>query len=237
MGGGVNSRWATTLSVLLALVLVVVLGGVALARVANRWEARRTAVAGDVGPAEVPAGPGPTDDVALVGDSITEQAEETLLTSLRPPYHVRISGRGGYRIEEMEPYAIELATGKPEQVVINLGTNDVLRDWPLDKSVAALNRMVTKFKDTRCVHLVTISEHILIAEDPAIKDRAVALNAEIRKLAQSRNYDVIDWSGLVAGYVAQGEPEGSISGDTVHPSELGQKKLAELYREGLARCA
>lgn len=232
-----NSRWATTLSVLLALVLVVVLGGVALARVSNRWEARRTAVAGDIGPVEVPPGPGPTDDVALVGDSITEQAEETFQTSLQPPYHLRISGRGGYRIEEMEPYAIELATGNPEQVVINLGTNDVLRNWPLDKSVAALNRMVNEFKGTRCLHLVTISEHIVIADDTGVTDRAVALNAEIRRLAQGRNFDVIDWNGLVTDYTSRGEPDGPISGDTVHPSEVGRKKLTDLYREGLARCA
>lgn len=232
-----NSRWATTLSVLLALVLVVALGGIALARVGNRWEARRTAVAGDTGPAQVPAGPGPTDDVALVGDSITEQADETFRTTLQPPYHLRVSGRGGYRIEEMEPYAIELATGKPEQVVINLGTNDVLRAWPLEKSVAALNRLVNEFKGTRCLHLVTVSESIVIAGDPETKDRAVALNAEIRRLAQGRGFDVIDWSTYVGDYVAQGEPEGPITSDTVHPSELGRKKLSDLYRQGLERCA
>jgi hypothetical protein len=233
----VNSRWATTLSVLLALVLVVAFGGIALARVANRWEARRTAVSGDTGQAQVPAGPGPTDDVALVGDSITEQADETFHTTLQPPYRLRVSGRGGYRIEEMEPYAIELATGKPEQVVINLGTNDVLRNWPLEKSVAALNRMVNEFRGTRCLHLVTISEHIVIADDPSTKDRAEALNAEIRRLAQSRAFDVIDWTALVGDYVAQGEPEGPITNDTIHPTELGRKKLSDLYRQGLDRCA
>jgi len=232
----VNSRLATTLSVLLAFVLVIVLGGVALARVDTRWEARRTAVADDAGPAEVPAGPGPTDDVALVGDSITEQADATFRSALQPPYHLRVSGRGGYRIEEMEPYAIELATGKPEQVVINLGTNDVLRNWPLDKSVAALNRMVNEFKATRCLHLVTISEYLVIPDDSGSKARAAALNAEIRRLAQTRNFDVIDWSGLVSRYTAQGEPDGPITADSVHPTELGRKKLTDLYRQALDRC-
>lgn len=232
-----KDRLATVAAVALALVLVVVLGGIALQRVTSRWAAQRDNAAAGAEQAEPQAGPTPTDDVVVVGDSITEQGDATLHARLSPPYHLRIRGRGGYRIEEMEPYAIELATTGPEQVVINLGSNDILKDWPLDKSVAALQRLLDRFAGARCVHLVTVNEHFNAGDDATMHDRTTALNAEIRRLATSRGADVIDWSGLVGEQLAAGEPDGPITDDSVHPTPLGQAKLADLYRVALDRCA
>lgn len=231
-----KDRVATIAAVALALVLVVVFGGVALRRVTTRWEAQRANAAADAEQAEPQAGPGPTDDVVVVGDSITEGGDPILRRELSPPYHLRIRGRGGYRIEEMEPYAIELATTRPEQVVINLGSNDILKSWPAANSAVALSRMLDRFDGARCVHLVTVNEYFAPGDDLTTHDRAVALNAEIRRVATSRGHDVIDWSALVGRYLAAGQPDGPITEDSVHPTERGQVELAGLYREALDRC-
>jgi hypothetical protein len=231
-----GNRALAIFAVVLALVLVLVLGGLALHRVSARFEARRDAFAADARPSEVDAGPGPTDDVALVGDSITEQSETTLHTVLDRTYRVRVRGRGGYRIEEMEPYAIELATTRPEQVIINLGSNDALKSWPLEKSVLALKRLIADFKGTRCLHLVTVNEAMVNDRVPDLKERTTALNAEIRHIAATENFNVIDWSRAVVDDIAAGSPNGGITSDTVHPTENGQKVLAELYATALATC-
>jgi len=231
-----GSRLVAAGAVALALVLVAVLGGLALHRVSTRFEARRDAFAGDTQDNDLAAGPGPTDDVALVGDSITEQSEATLLEELRSTYHVRIRGRGGYRIEEMEPYAIELATTKPEQVVINLGSNDALKSWPVDKSVLALRRLIADFEGARCLHLVTVNESMVNDRVPDLSERTAALNAEIRRIAASENYNVIDWSRAVSEDLAAGSPRGGITSDTIHPTPNGQKVLADLYNAALATC-
>jgi hypothetical protein len=233
---GDGNRGLAAFAVVLTLVLVAVLGGLALHRVSARFEARRDAFAADARPSEIDAGPGPTDDVALVGDSITEQSEAMLHSILDPTYHVRIRGRGGYRIEEMEPYAIELATTHPEQVVINLGSNDALKSWPLDKSVLALKRLIADFKGARCLHLVTVNESIVNDRVPDLASRTAALNAEIRRIAATENFNVIDWSRAVSDDVAAGSPNGGVTSDTVHPTPEGQRVLAELYKTALGTC-
>jgi hypothetical protein len=231
-----GNRFIAIGAVALALVLVIVLGGLALHRVSARFEARRDAFTADARSAEVDAGPGPTDDVALVGDSITEQSESTLHAELDGSFHVRVRGRGGYRIEEMEPYAIELATTKPEQVIINLGSNDALKSWPIDKSVQALRRLIKDFEGTRCLHLVTVNEAMVNDRVPDLSARAAALNGEIRRIAATENFNVIDWSRAVADNVKAGSPGGGVTSDSIHPTVQGQKLLAGLYKTALGTC-
>jgi hypothetical protein len=231
-----GNRLVAVGAVVLALLLVVVLGGLALHRVSARFEARRDAFTADARSSELDAGPGPTDDVALVGDSITEQSEATLHAELDGTFHVRVRGRGGYRIEEMEPYAIELATTRPEQVIINLGSNDALKSWPLDKSVQALRRLIKDFEGTRCLHLVTINEAMVNDRVPDLSDRAAALNGEIRRIAATENFNVIDWSRAVADDAKAGSPGGGVTSDSIHPTPAGQKLLAGLYKTALGTC-
>ena len=229
-----TSRAVTYGAVALALALVVVLGGLAVGRVAERADARREVSVDSGGPP--PTGPTPTDDVVIIGDSITEAAEPMLLDELQPTSVVRVRGRGGYRIEQMEPYAVEAAAAEPEQVIINLGSNDVLLNWPLNRSVEAYRRLLDYFDDARCVHLVTVNQSFRSETDKGLAYRALLLNGQIRELATAAGADVIDWSTMVSDYEASGSPYGPITTDSVHPTELGQKMLADTYREALRTC-
>lgn len=230
-----TSRTVTYGAVALALALVLVLGGLAVGRVTERADARRDAGV-TTSPGPPPTGPEPTDDVVIIGDSITEQAEPLLLEQLQPDSVVRVRGRGGYRVDQMEPYAVEAASAEPEQVIVNLGSNDVLTSWPLDRSVEAYTRLLDYFDDARCVHLVTVNEGFLSSSDSGLAFRALLLNAQIRSLASANGARVIDWSKMVADYQAAGEPYGPITTDSVHPTELGQTMLADAYREALRTC-
>jgi lysophospholipase L1-like esterase len=229
-----TSRAVTYGAVALAVALVVVLGGLAVGRVADRADARREPIVDSGGPP--PTGPDPTDDVVIIGDSITESAQPMLLEALQPDSVVRVRGRGGYRIEQMEPYAVEAAAAEPEQVIINLGSNDVLLSWPLDRSVEAYTRMLDYFDDARCVHLVTVNQAFSSPTDSGLAYRALLLNGQIRELATATGADVIDWSKMVADYEAAGSPYGPITSDSVHPTELGQKMIADAYREAIRTC-
>jgi len=229
-----TSRALTYGAVALALGLVIVLGGLAVGRVADRADARREIGVERGGPP--PTGPDPTDEVVIIGDSITEQAEAMLLDELQPASVLRVRGRGGYRIEQMEPYAVEAAAAEPEQVIINLGSNDVLLSWPLDRSVEAYRRMLDYFDDTRCIHLVTVNQGFESSTDDGLAFRALLLNGQIRELAAATGADVIDWSKMVSDYEAIGEPYGPLTSDSVHPNELGQKMIADAYRESLRTC-
>jgi len=230
-----TSRAVTYGAVALALALVFLLGGLALGRVTERADARRDAGV-TTSPGPPPTGPDLTDDVVIIGDSITEQAEPLLLDQLQPESVVRVRGRGGYRVDQMEPFAVEAAAAEPEQVIVNLGSNDVLTSWPLDKSVEAYTRLLDYFDDARCIHLVTVNERFVSASDSSMAFRALLLNAQIRALASDAGARVIDWSSMVADYDAAGAPYGPITSDSVHPTELGQRMLADAYDEALRTC-
>jgi hypothetical protein len=183
-----------------------------------------------------PRGAGPTDDVVLIGDSITEQGDGMFHSTLEPTYRLQVRGRGGYRIDQMDGYAIELAETDPEQVVINLGTNDALLKHPLDKSAASLNRLVSRFPRARCVHIVTVNESMMSSVVPDLDLRARTLNAEIRSVASAHGFDVIDWSSFVAADIKRGSPDGELTSDTIHPNAVGQRKLAKMYKDALDQC-
>ncbi|MEZ5143252.1 MAG: SGNH/GDSL hydrolase family protein [Acidimicrobiales bacterium] len=74
-------------------------------------------------------------EAVLLGDSITVVSEDALREELRRGYQVDIEARSGYRTDQLLTEVPEGATtASPDQVVINLGTNDVGQSWPLDQS-------------------------------------------------------------------------------------------------------
>jgi lysophospholipase L1-like esterase len=235
-----NERFRTIGSVTLAVVLVVIFGFVAIPPVIADRDGGPSDGLQVQAPVDSALGAGDVGterDVVLIGDSITEGAQPVLEQTLAPLYHTRVRGRGGYRVDQMEPYAIELATSHPGQVIINLGTNDVLRNWPIDKSVEALTRMVNDFSDAKCLHLVTINQHFSTEGNPGVRERAIVFDLALLKLAASKQIDVIDWNRVVNDDLAAGSPNGPLTVDSVHPNARGQAVLAALYTAALARCS
>jgi hypothetical protein len=200
------------------------------------WQNHTEAFQVDVN-AETARGPGQTDDVIILGDSITEQSARALRDSLSNEFRLRIRGRGGYRVEDMEPYAIESATTRPEQVVINLATNDVLQQWPIQRTIEAYERLLEDYSAVRCVHVVTITEMITPpADDTEINLRAVLLNLTLHKLAATKNLKIIDWTKLMHTEESQGWPRGALTSDGIHPNSYGRQKLVQMYKDALRSC-
>jgi hypothetical protein len=230
-----NKPLVSVLGVVLTLVLVVVLGGLAVRQVITQWDGSENRFQRSSVVAEPERGPTGNDDIALVGDSITENSIDALRHTLEGPYRMRVRSRGGYRVEEMEPYAIEVATTQPEQAVVNLGTNDVLKATAYNTAMAALDRLITTFRSARCVYLVTVNESFRTADDPGIADRARLFNTGVRNLARQRHVRVIDWAQTIEDSLAKSTFP-PLTSETVHPSEAGQQALADLYKKNLDNC-
>ena len=107
-------------------------------------------------------------------------------------------------------------------------------DMTLDQTASAadLTSMVETFDGASCIHLVTVNEHInRMGID--FSAEAVALNAEIRTIAQRRtNVDLIDWNRIVVEHAA----DGIMSDDSVHPNEAGVALLATAYADAIESC-
>ena len=129
----------------------------------------------------------------------------------------------------------EMCAGDPDVVVVNLGTNDVMSGSPTELTVESLRQILDRFPDA-CRLLVTVNESMYDADDPDLQSSIAALNERIRQLADETGSGLIDWNQHVGDYLAQGEPEGQLLTDTVHPTGVGQQAMADLYRESVESC-
>ena len=237
--GAAPSRRGAALVGALAVVLLVLVGvlgacsstGGATATEATATSVDRADAVPGTGVADPAAGPGL---VAVVGDSITERGQAVLVDVLGPTWPLAIDGRSGYRVAEQQPAAEELARQDPSQVVVNLGSNDVLQGADLERAAAELRTMIATFPRAACIHLVTINEH-MVSGLGSRTDAAVELNAAIASIAaEDPRIDLVDWAAAVEQDEAGSD--GPLVPDTIHPSRRGQLLLAGLYADALAGC-
>jgi lysophospholipase L1-like esterase len=174
--------------------------------------------------------------VALIGDSITANLDRTAQRQLGDDYALAVDGRPGYLAEQQQEAAINTARFPFDQVVINLGTNDVMNsDHDLDETVSALGQITDSVAGIGCVHLVTVSEG-MINDTGDAGPRARRVNEAIRVIASEHpNVRVIDWATIERDYERDhGE---TITTDTVHPNDVGNRVLADAYDASLAACS
>ncbi|MEI2653585.1 MAG: GDSL-type esterase/lipase family protein [Microthrixaceae bacterium] len=172
------------------------------------------------------------NSVVLVGDSLTVLVSDQVAAEAKADYDIEVTATWGVRIdEELDPAAVA-AESSPDQVIINIGTNNVLQRHDTTASAEDLAAMLDLFDDASCLHLVTVNERINRLGDDFGPD-AAAFNAKLREIAARRlNTHVIDWNQIVADHVA----DGIISEDSVHPTPAGVKLLADAYVGALRDC-
>ncbi|MFN8050512.1 MAG: SGNH/GDSL hydrolase family protein [Acidimicrobiales bacterium] len=170
--------------------------------------------------------------VVLFGDSLTLLVTPGVVKAAGSDFDVTSTATWGLRIDEELDPAAKVAGSDPDQVVVNLGTNNVLQRHDTTASIEDLKALVDTFTDVRCVHLVTINEQInRLGED--FHSEAAAINSAIREIAARRlDTDVIDWNQIVIDHAA----DNIMSEDTVHPNAAGVALLADAYLTAIRRC-
>ena len=174
--------------------------------------------------------------VLLVGDSITAISERLVTDELHGDYRVLTSGAPKRRADERVHDLPLLVATKPDAVVVNLGTNDVIQHTDLAATAKAIEKIGGAFPTERCVILVTVNQNMYSASDARLGPDAVAVNRLIVALAARRGWTLVRWDEIVHRYIAEGEPNGHLSVDTIHPRPIGQKLLADAYRRALKPC-
>jgi lysophospholipase L1-like esterase len=174
--------------------------------------------------------------VALVGDSITTNLDAVIKKRWGDAYAFTVDGKPGF-LAAQQVGAAQNASRLPfDQIVVNLGTNDAMSsDQDLTETITALGEIVGSLGGVRCVHLVTVSEQML-NETGDSGQRARQINDAIHALSASHpNVDVIDWAAIVRDY--QRADNETITSDTVHPNDVGNRLLADAYGDALDACA
>ena len=174
--------------------------------------------------------------VALIGDSITANLESTARHQLGDEYALAVDGRPGFLADQQLPVVVNTARFPFDQVVINLGTNDVMNsDHDLDETTATLGQITDAVAGIGCVHLVTVSEG-MVNDTGDAGPRARRVNDAIREIAAEHpNVRVIDWAKIERDF--EREHGETITTDTVHPNDVGNRVLADAYEASLANCS
>ena len=91
-----------------------------------------------------------TRTVTLLGDSITDQARGVMASALSD-YELDVEATPGRKIAEQLDVARKVADRRPDRVIINLGSNDVLLDERSEITIPALHQMAAfSRKGFRC---------------------------------------------------------------------------------------
>jgi len=170
--------------------------------------------------------------VAILGDSITVLSADAITKAVNGDFEVESTADWGVRIDEQIDPGASIADDDPVQVVVNLGTNNVLQDYDVVASAEDLAALLDQFDGADCIHLVTVNEQ-MSRPGLDLKPKAIALNEEIRRLAARRlDTDVIDWNQIIADHAG----ESILDADTIHPNAAGVALIAEAYRSSIASC-
>jgi lysophospholipase L1-like esterase len=179
------------------------------------------------------------DSVAVLGDSITTLDETDIRTQLGEEFSFTISGNFGKTVAEVLPEAEVVATRSHDQLIINLGTNDVLQGLPVADSMKSLEQMIAMYDSSRCVFLVNINEHMIDQRTgKSVSDQAKQFNRSLADLAKTDGrISIIDWNSTAETQLNDANPPYSdLTSDSIHPTQEGDRLLNELYRQSLEGC-
>lgn len=180
--------------------------------------------------------------VVVLGDSITFASVEELQERFADrDDELTVDARPGFTAEEVLDQARivvdELGDAEAEQVIINVGTNDVLTEVEPGGTLDSITEMVELFPSARCVHLVTISHRIRDDEVPGLADRIEAVNELLENLADDRDdVRILDWNEVLDDPPDDLETADLLASDTVHTSPRGEAVLADAYITALDDC-
>jgi hypothetical protein len=171
-------------------------------------------------------------EAGVVGDSITLQVVDEVRRQATDEWRLDIRPMPGATVGEMLPAVAAVADAGPEQVIINLGTNNVLRSVPIEQTTADLEVMFDLLASVPCVHVVTVHEYIFSWDEGYLTYRSQPVNEALVATAQARGAQVVDWTAvLTEARVPLDAPE--YLTDTVHLTEDGITLLAQTYHDAL----
>ncbi len=151
-------------------------------------------------------------------------------------YDVVVDGAFGARIGDRVEAAQGHALAQPDQVVVNLGTNDVVVGTPIDVAAGAMESILTALDDVECVHVVTVGQNLIGDGVPLPMQSAAVNELIVDAVRRHPNAELVRWDrAQEAAAIRRGDLT-ALTSDGVHPDLEGQAVLADAYADVLSDC-
>lgn len=167
-------------------------------------------------------------EIVVIGDSVTEQSTEAIAAALAGR-DVTIEGHSGLRTDELVPVAEDALAGDgPPIAVVLAGYNDL---WQGKDDEAQVDELVEAVADADCSIWVLVP-----TKGPWDRGNAQALERRVRAAAADAGMAVeTGWRDAVDAVDGPDPDPELVVGDTVHPSDAGKEKVAEVMATAVDR--
>lgn len=174
----------------------------------------------------------PPSAVGIIGDSITDQLVPGIEDGFAGQDNIDVRAVPGATIGDMLDDAARMARTAPRILIVNLGTNDVLRGVAPEQSAADFTTLLDTYRTVECVVLVSVHENMFTYDEGYLTERARATNAALAEVAAARGVTVVDWTAAIAeAQASPGSPDVLI--DTIHLSLDGMLLLQDIYADAI----
>jgi len=179
----------------------------------------------------------PSARVAVVGDSLTWQAEHGSSSTTDPYYQrhylidaldaqgwaARVAAKSGATTTSLSMWG--QWASPPDVIVMALGTNDNYYSMPMTTSVTNIRTYLGRWPNA-CVVYVGVVPSV----PRGIADTAPAWNDWLASEAAARGGVFVDWAGISTGH-----PDWFMS-DLLHHTAAGQQAYRQAITDGIQRC-
>ena len=160
----------------------------------------------------------PKKRVVIVGDSMVRGIHGWKISKARNAPSVSVKSCHGATIEDMESYAIQTVRAQPEEIILHVGTNDLLQHSTSQHVAESIVNLADNIDQNSGSSKIAISSLVKRLDKPHLSNKLSEINSILRKFARNRGWSYISNDNI--GQATQFNHSG------LHLSRSGNSQLA-----------
>ena len=160
----------------------------------------------------------PKKRVVILGDSVVKGIHGWKLSKARNAPSVSVKSFHEATIEDMESYAIPTVRAQPDEIILHVGTNDLLQHSTSQHVAESIVNLADNIDQNSGGSRIAISSLVKRLDKPHLNNKLSEINSILRKFARNRGWSYISNDNI--GQATQFNHSG------LHLSRSGNSQLA-----------
>ena len=160
----------------------------------------------------------PKKRVVILGDSMVKGIHGWKLSKARNAPSVSVKSFHGSTIEDMESYAVPTVRAQPDEIILHVGTNDLLQHSTSQHVAESIVNLADNIDQNSGGSKIAISSLVKRLDKPHLNNKLSEINSILRKFARNRGWFYVSHDNI--GQATQFNHSGP------HLSRSGNSQLA-----------